>query len=1213
MKCLEKDRTRRYETANGLASDVKRHLSNEPIQARPPSLLYTCHKLARRHRGAFAAAAVVLVTLAVGLGGVFWQWRRAEAKATESRESLARLYVAQGNRLVEEDDPAGALLWFVEALKKEEGKAEREDIHQLRLALTLMQCPKPVYLQQIQGAEAAEFSPDGRRLLAVLTNQVGVGNLATITQTLRIWDVATGQSKDLYTGSLRFARFCAEGRFVVSAHEMSTPNLITELRIHEPSVDQAPSRTTWITGRLFDRDVYASTDGQNVFISGANGIQVWDLATGQVVSLSSNAGSVSQIGPSAFSPDGSRFLSVNQDRTVQVLETTTGRPLAQPLPHPGMFDPRFAWAQFDHSGQRALTVAYDSTYDPNTELRLWDTAGGKPELPTLRQVGAVRAADFSPDGRFLIATGNHVEGSRIWDTTTGHVIRRLPVEANGRDVQFSPDGRHVLSGGDAAVRLWNPASGLPVTSPLWQRGRWSRFRFTQDGRYVLNASPDEARVWDLRRGQVPGWQQRHGEHGELRFSRDGKLLASFTDVAGDATVKVWDIASGTAAWPEFESHNATARAMAFSSDGLRVIVASHQSGSDVITNQVWDARSGRPVGLPFITEDPRAYLELSMDGHRALVSEWRGTGENSWRLIDLTIGRPLVRIPTNFCGRGWLSSNGRFVLFSENATPANSTRIAAQVFDALSGEPVSRVMMHGGRINTAAFSPDGKRVATTTAEGITRIWDTTSGRPLTSRMRLGGSIVPVFSPDGQKLVTAGYGSPARIWAVRIWDTTTGRLLTKPMVHENNVVDASFSPDGRLLLTRSRGAYLWDTATGERIAELLPEAAAATFGPAGRQVATRSGEYVHLLNLPDVKLAPDEWLALGRLLSGREFDGKDGLTPVQERDDSFIDLAPELLQSLFSKLGFSPKRQANIVRLNHESLQGSAGDAFPPSQGALARWHQEQSEEAERDQSWFAASFHLGRLAAMHTNDTDVRLRWAMAMIRQGAWSEVAAKQPALAGLVPPHDPKTPPELIDLSAYYNAPLSIPWLATLPGEQTTATLASLPRGAKEWGGIRFDVRGIVQTGSWRWGPYEYSRRAEGIRIQQTCRALWFLHASIHGSFGEGSNEPVADGTEVGCYVVHYSDGRQGQWPIIYGRDLRSWAVPSRAPEKATEAELAWTAETEGTRLRLYKSRWPNPIPDVRIESIDLVLRHNDAAPFLIALTAEPLAAERSKGER
>src|ERR1035438_7176137 len=72
MKSLEKDRTRRYETANGLAMDVQRYLNNNPVVARPPSRAYRLQKLVRRNKVVFAAGAVVAMTLIIGLGVSTW-------------------------------------------------------------------------------------------------------------------------------------------------------------------------------------------------------------------------------------------------------------------------------------------------------------------------------------------------------------------------------------------------------------------------------------------------------------------------------------------------------------------------------------------------------------------------------------------------------------------------------------------------------------------------------------------------------------------------------------------------------------------------------------------------------------------------------------------------------------------------------------------------------------------------------------------------------------------------------------------------------------------------------------------------------------------------------------------------------------------------------------------------------------------------------------
>jgi serine/threonine protein kinase len=89
MKCLEKDRSRRYETANELALDIQRHLNSEPVAAHPPSRFYRLQRLVRRNKLAFAAAAVVATTLLFGIAGSAWEAlraMRAERTANQQRE-----------------------------------------------------------------------------------------------------------------------------------------------------------------------------------------------------------------------------------------------------------------------------------------------------------------------------------------------------------------------------------------------------------------------------------------------------------------------------------------------------------------------------------------------------------------------------------------------------------------------------------------------------------------------------------------------------------------------------------------------------------------------------------------------------------------------------------------------------------------------------------------------------------------------------------------------------------------------------------------------------------------------------------------------------------------------------------------------------------------------------------------------------------------------
>jgi len=99
MRAMEKDRTRRYETANGLAMDIRRHMNDEPILAHPPRAAYKMAKFVRRHKGGFAAGTAVACALVVGLvlatAGLV-RARRAEAVAAKERDRASQEAKAAG-------------------------------------------------------------------------------------------------------------------------------------------------------------------------------------------------------------------------------------------------------------------------------------------------------------------------------------------------------------------------------------------------------------------------------------------------------------------------------------------------------------------------------------------------------------------------------------------------------------------------------------------------------------------------------------------------------------------------------------------------------------------------------------------------------------------------------------------------------------------------------------------------------------------------------------------------------------------------------------------------------------------------------------------------------------------------------------------------------------------------------------------------------------
>jgi hypothetical protein len=183
--------------------------------------------------------------------------------------------------------------------------------------------------------------------------------------------------------------------------------------------------------------------------------------------------------------------------------------------------------------------------------------------------------------------------------------------------------------------------------------------------------------------------------------------------------------------------------------------------------------------------------------------------------------------------------------------------------------------------------------------------------------------------------------------------------------------------------------------------------------------------------------------------------------------------------------------------------------------------------------------------------------------------------------------------IDLGAHFNGGLQENW----HGDQSDNGLASLPKGWQRFAGTQFDVRGLIQLGSpspngGQWFPTNIS----GIRIGLKCRRLHFLHGAILGV--------SASTTSIGGYVLHYEGGKRSIHPIVQGQDLLDWW---QTPASGSSVVVAWKgsnakSKAAGKAIRLYKSTWENPRPDVEITTLDFVSSMSEAAPFCVAITAE-----------
>jgi hypothetical protein len=185
-------------------------------------------------------------------------------------------------------------------------------------------------------------------------------------------------------------------------------------------------------------------------------------------------------------------------------------------------------------------------------------------------------------------------------------------------------------------------------------------------------------------------------------------------------------------------------------------------------------------------------------------------------------------------------------------------------------------------------------------------------------------------------------------------------------------------------------------------------------------------------------------------------------------------------------------------------------------------------------------------------------------------------------------------MLDLSGHYNASVTENWHAGVPDNH----LGELPSGVQKLGGVRFDVRGIVQLAGRQLTRVSYPQKVGAIAVNQPWRRIHVLHAT-------GYSAP--EGTRVGSIMVHYANGHRWEIPIYYGEDVMDWWYDPRQSPPDLRAEIAWTgpnpeSEQRHMGLRLYKSVWENPFPDELVTHLDYRSANADPAPFLVAITVE-----------
>lgn len=196
-----------------------------------------------------------------------------------------------------------------------------------------------------------------------------------------------------------------------------------------------------------------------------------------------------------------------------------------------------------------------------------------------------------------------------------------------------------------------------------------------------------------------------------------------------------------------------------------------------------------------------------------------------------------------------LSLNGHFYGVAAAAFSPDGKRVAtagfdedAIVWDAATGDVVAALRGHQESLQTVAFSADGARLVTTGADLTARIWDARTGKLLFTLTHSEPLWSAAFSPDGAQVVTTGEHG-----ALKLWETRTGKPVASLEGHQGNVYTAAFSADGTRLVTASddRTAKVWDVGAAKLVHSLeghQAEVISAAFSPDGAQLLTASDDH-----------------------------------------------------------------------------------------------------------------------------------------------------------------------------------------------------------------------------------------------------------------------------------------------------------------------------------------------------------------------------------
>jgi eukaryotic-like serine/threonine-protein kinase len=735
MKAMEKDRRRRYETPNALGAEIRRYLNEEPIVARPPSLLYRLRKFGRRQRPVVAVVGVALVAVAVAVIGVtlalfqaMWAQEEAEAEARRAlqAEEAANLRL-RGSlldqaRAIRRGNIVGRRLTSLALLSQASGIRPGSDLRDEAIAALMLTDLRTAEEWSITGDERSlTFNPS----LTLLATGFPGGRLEIRHRTgeapVRVlpgfgpdaWVVQFSLDNRLLAVKYHGRTYRDDAHLRVWDLETEAPLLDLETPVRGRALHFSPDGLVVAygdqEGRLMLRNVRTGVEQLRVKLNGSaetvrfrpdgralalglgdpGGIEVRNLR-GEIVHRLSLPSRVYAVD---WSGDGTRLAGACTDGTAVVWEPEGG---ADPLTLKG------------HKAEVVVVSLHPrepllATHSWDETSRVWDTRSGEQLL-----IAQARALEFSRDGKELAFVTNKTLG--VWEVLHGESFRTLHGHTGKNPVRLdvSPDGRWIASGGDDGVLLWGQEDGRLIGR--LETAATNDLLFHPTTGRLVGCGPEGLKSWD--------W---HVDERGLRQVHEAILFA------------------GPCAEAKIEPSGRSTLLF----DGSRIRIHSPTTrGGGVILE-----------GFPGL-----ASLALSPQGRWVAGGNWRGDRTLVWNTetgeVEVTLlpGQQSVRVGFSPDG-AWLAAGGseHYYLWRTESWEEVLRIPRPQLLSRLPGR--------------MAFSADSKWLAVALDQQNIRLLHLPDGTPLaTLEVSQPQSLTELrFTPDRGKLVASALGNSVLIW------------------------------------------------------------------------------------------------------------------------------------------------------------------------------------------------------------------------------------------------------------------------------------------------------------------------------------------------------------------------------------------------------------------------------------------------------------------